>query len=135
MLALSSFFGEISGEGWFPKADVLSGIEERITEIARTSFLHAGVGIGCVHLAGLVSRGREAGISQDLVRRIEAGEVSNLSEDHGSHAVADAGDREDRRSHLVDDRLDGYFNLVNLLVQLPDELNGMTKLQRLGRHP
>ena len=39
-LALSSFFGEVSGEGWFPKANVLCGIEERITEIARTAERH-----------------------------------------------------------------------------------------------
>lgn len=42
MLALSSFFGEISGEGWFPKADVLEVTQG--TVLCVDFFDHGGAG-------------------------------------------------------------------------------------------
>lgn len=92
MLALSSFPGEIGGEGRLPQANILSGIEDGIAQIARTSFLHVRISASQGKLPRLVSRGREAGISEDLVWRIEAGEVADLSKDHGSHTQTDARD-------------------------------------------
>ena len=43
MLALSSLFSEICGEGRFPQADILSGIEDGIAQIVRAAFLHVGI--------------------------------------------------------------------------------------------
>lgn len=74
VFALCSLLSEVSGEGRFPHTDVFSSIEKRISQIARTSLLHVSVSACCLEFAGFVSRRREAGIGQESVRRVEAGE-------------------------------------------------------------
>lgn len=75
--------GKIGSESVIPDADVLGSIEKSIAKITGTTLLHMGVGI--VQLAGLVGRGRKSGIGQELIRRIEAGEVTDFGQDHSAH--------------------------------------------------
>ena len=113
-------------------ADILCGIVECIAKITGAAFFH--VRIGVVQFAGLVSGRRKTGIGEDFIRGIEAGEVADLSEDHSAHAVADAGNGEDRRGDLIYDLLDGSFNLADLSVEFTNEADGMLKFKRFGGH-
>lgn len=45
------------------------------------------MGVGRGELPGLISGGRKASISKDLIRTIKAGKVAYLSKDHGTHAI------------------------------------------------
>ena len=134
MFALGSLFGKISGKGRLPITDEFGGIEKCVAKIAGTTLLHVSISAGSLELARFVSRWREAGIGQELVRGIKAGEIPNLGQDHGPHAVADAGNGEDGRSHLVKDILDGGLNVLDLPIQLTNEPDSVLKLQRFGRH-
>lgn len=131
---LGSLLGEISGKGRLPITDELGGIEKCISKIAGTTLLRVGVSSGSLELAGFISRRGEVGISQEFVRRIKAGEIPNLSQDYSSHTVTDAGNEEDGRSYLVQDRHDGGLNVLDLPIQLVDEPDGMLKLKGLGGH-
>ena len=52
MLAFSSLAGKVGGKGSVPAADIFGGIEQCVSEIAGTAFLH--VSISVVQFAGLV---------------------------------------------------------------------------------
>ena len=134
VLALSSLSCEVILESRFPEADVLRCIKYGVTQIAGASLFHVGISAGSVELAGLVGRWRESGISQELIRRIETGEVTDFGQNHRSHARPHAGDRDNRRLHGVQNGKDLCFDFLNLLVQLLNQPDGMPKLQRLGRH-
>ena len=99
VLTFCPLLSKIGGEGCIPVADVLSGIEKCVAEATGTAFLHMGIGI--VQLAGLVSRRRKAGVSQELIGRIESGEVADFSQDHRAHAVADTGNGENGRGKAI----------------------------------
>ena len=55
VLALSSLLGEISSEGRLPITDEFGSVEKSISQIARTTLLHVGVGTGSLEFAGFIS--------------------------------------------------------------------------------
>lgn len=90
VLALGPFLGKISGKISVPVADILGRIEKCIAQVPGTALFHVRIAI--FKLAGLVSRGRHPGISQQLVRGVKAREIAHFSKDHGSHTEAQSGD-------------------------------------------
>ena len=104
VLTFRTFLGKICIESIIPDADVLGGIEKSVAEVTGTSFLRVRLSI--IELAGLVGGWRKTSVCQELVGRIEAGNITDFRQNHSAHAVADAGDGEDRRSKDINiDRL------------------------------
>lgn len=92
------------------------------------------MGIGIVEFAGLVSRRRKTCKGKDLVRGIEVRKITDLGKDHGSHAVAYAGNRGNRRMQFVHEFFNLGFYFLNLLGKHADKSNGMFEFQRLCGH-
>ena len=132
MLAFSTFLGEVGGKGRVPAADVLRGVVDGIAQVSGSTLLHMGIAV--VELPRLVGRRRKAGVSQNLVGRIETGEITHLSQNHGSHAEAYSRNGGNGRVQLLHNGLDRGFNIRYLGVQFPDEANGVPQFQRLGGH-
>ena len=63
---------------------------------------------------------------------MEAGEVTDFSQDHGAHAAANAWDRGNRRVQFVHDGLDRSFNFFNFSIQFPNEADGMLQFRDLA---
>ena len=133
MFALSSFLGEVYGKGGVPEADVFGGVIEGVTKITGASLLH--VGIAVFELPGLVSRWGHPSVSQQLVGGIKPGEVANLGQDHGPHAVSNPRNSSNWRMQFLHDGLDCSLDFLNLGVQLSDKPNGVLQFQGLGGHP
>ena len=92
VFALGALLGKVGGEGRVPMADIFRCVEDSVTKVARSAFLHMGVRPGKRQLSGFICRWRQAGIGKDLIRRIEIGEVADLGQDHRSHAKTHARD-------------------------------------------
>ena len=76
VFTLSSFFGKVGGKGGIPNADVLGGVVKSKTQVSRAPLFHVGVAV--VELSRLVGGGGQAGVSQNLVGRVKAGEVTQM---------------------------------------------------------
>ena len=112
--------------------NVFGGVKEGVAEITGAAFLHLRISVG--QFAGLVDGRTEARVSEDFVRKIETGEVANLGEDDGSHAIIDSGYRKKWRIPFVHDGFYLRFNFVNLVGEFLNEFERMLQLQRLGGH-
>ena len=134
VLALSPLLGKISSKGWVPKADIFGGVVKRVAQITGASPFHVRIGSRQRKLPGLVSRWRYSGIRKDLIRRVEAGEVTDLGKDHSAHADTHAGDSSNGRLYFVHHGLDSSLNVLDLGVQLVNQADRMPQFQGLGRH-
>lgn len=79
------------------------------------------MGIRGFQLPGLIGGGRGTSVCKDLIRRIKAGEIPDLSEDHRAHAVTDTGDRQNGRRNLIHDLFDLGFDFCDLRIQFSDQ--------------
>ena len=132
MLALGSFFGEVSSKGRIPVADVFSGIVKGVSQIPGASFLHVGVAV--FELPGLVGRGGHPRIGQQFVRGVKAREITDFSQDHGAHTAANAWNAGNGRMQIAHDGLNSSLNFFDLSIQFPDETDGVLQFQGLSRH-
>jgi hypothetical protein len=70
-----------------------SGLPQSVTQIRRATFAH--MGFGGLELAGLVDRGIDAGIGDQLFNALKAVHVTDFSQDSGASGQANAGDGSD----------------------------------------
>ena len=91
--------------------------------------------VAVFELPGLVSGGGHPGISQQLVRGIKTGEVTNLSQDHGGHAEPEPRDGSNGRMEFIHNSLNLSLNFSDFIVQFPDEADGVLQFERLSGHP
>lgn len=113
VFALPDFLQKICTKGFIPVADLFCRIRQGIPQIAGATFLH--MGIGRIQMSRLGSRWGQSGKGKDLIGVVEPGEIPDFRQDYRPHAVTDARDAGKGRLILFHDRLDGSFNLIDLL--------------------
>ena len=111
-IALCSFLREICSKRIIPMADIFSCIVKGISKITRTTFFHMGMTV--IQLPGLISRWRHSGIGKYLVCGVETAEVTDFSNNHGTHVITDSRNRKNWRVNLIHNRFYFDFYFVNL---------------------
>ena len=131
VFALTDLFLKICSKGFVPEADIFCRIKQGISQLMGTAFSHMGL---CrIQLPRLISRGRQSGKGEDLVGIVGLGEIPDFRQDHSSHAVTDTGDACNGRLALFHDRLDGSFNLVDLICHHLYQMGGVLQFHGFGR--
>ncbi len=106
VLALGSLLSKIGSKSRVPLAYILCCIEKSVAKVTGTTLLHMRICACKRQFAGFICRWRKAGLGKDLIRRIKVGEVTDFSQNHGSHTETNTRDRGNRRL----DRIHHFFN-------------------------
>ena len=69
------------------------------------------MGIGGFQLPRLIGGWRSSSVREDLIWRIKAGEILDLSQNHGTHEVAYSGNGQDWGRDPIHDPFDLGFDL------------------------
>ena len=83
VFALGALLGKVGGEGRVPMADIFRCVEDSVTKVARSAFLHMGVRPGKRQLSGFICRWRQAGIYRAHAHPVYPGGQLR-AEDHGA---------------------------------------------------
>ena len=116
MFALRALFRKVSLKCGIPHTDILSGVEQSISKVAWTSFLHVSIRWG--QLSGLVSGWGHSCVSKDFIRGRKPAQITNLCKNHCSHTVVNTGNSKNWSIQVVHNLFDGRFIPDESIIQM-----------------